>query len=212
MIFGRKATKNNWFGGNSLFPVRKRRNRNLSSPKEVLAVKGEDSGKNQGKGSFLLPLLGFRGRNRKKTTSMVENQGKYQSGNSRYSQMSNTGILPIWLMKLYQANDFSSIITLLLVLSTLTVYGLTVYSQQLWSSSYKRLRQLQRHERQLNTANATLTNKIAEDGEKPKAGMATVSPESAIFINPMPENATKPSVTHELDKTVENKSPTPLGY
>ena len=68
--------------------------------------------------------------------------------------------------------------------ATLIVYGWTVYSQELWSQSYRKLQNLQRHERQLNTTNATLTNKMAEEAEQP--GTELVSPTSAgtIFLPP----------------------------
>ncbi|MBD2138635.1 hypothetical protein H6F32_13790 [Anabaena sp. FACHB-1237] len=214
MSFASKAKKKNWFAGNLLFPIR-RRSQKLAPQLEVSAKKEEEVSKNQDKSGILAQLLGLSRKNVTITTYNTENKEKPvfdPQGNSHYSEMNNSGILPIWLIKLYQANHYSSILTLVLVLCTLTVYSLTVYSQQLWSGNYKRLRNLQRHERQLNTANATLTSKIVEDGEKPKAGMVTASPEGAIFINPMPENSSKSSPSNQSNVMTENKTPTPLGY
>lgn len=214
MSFASKAKKKNSLAGNLLFPVR-RRSQKLATQEEVGANKGEEASKNQGKSGILLQLWRLSRKNVTITTSKRENKEKPlfdPQGNSHYSQMNNSGILPIWLIKLYQANHYSSVITLVLVLCTLTVYSLTVYSQQLWSGNYKRLRNLQRHERQLNTANATLTSKIVEDGEEPKPGMETASPEGAIFINPMAEDSSKSSPSNQSNVMTENKTPTPLGY
>jgi hypothetical protein len=125
--------------------------------------------------------------------------------------MSDSGAAPIWLLRVYTLHRYSSVTTFLLVATTLVVYGLTVYSQELWSQGYRRLQNLQRQERQLTTTNAALTHKMAEDAEKPTAGLDSPTPATTIFLPPSDSpNVLPPSTTPNL--ATEKQTPPSLGY
>ncbi|MBX9259227.1 hypothetical protein H1Q63_35800 [Desmonostoc muscorum CCALA 125] len=125
--------------------------------------------------------------------------------------MPGSGATPLWLLRLYTFHRYSSVLAFLLVAATLAVYGWTVYSQELWSQSYRRLQNLQRHERLLTTTNATLTNKMAQEAEQPTTGLVSPTPEGMIFLPPASSNSqsassnTKPN--HQTQQTLS-----PLGY
>jgi hypothetical protein len=125
--------------------------------------------------------------------------------------MSNAATMPTWLLRMYTVNRYSSVFTFLLVVATLIVYGWTVYSQELWSDSYRRLQSLQRHERQLNTANATLTSKMAQEAEQPGTEMVSPTSEGTIFLPPTSNNYPKSSFSTSQPE-LQPEPPSPLGY
>ncbi|BAY09510.1 hypothetical protein [Calothrix sp. NIES-2098] len=124
----------------------------------------------------------------------------------------SSGNLPVWLLRFYTFHRYSSVVTFLLVTATLVVYGWTVYSQEIWSQGYRRLQSLQRHERQLTTTNATLTNKMAEEAEQPTAGLVLPTPDRTIFLPPASysPNSTPPKTTPDSEPPQQTTSP--LGY
>ncbi|PLZ76123.1 hypothetical protein [Fischerella thermalis] len=101
-----------------------------------------------------------------------------------------------------------------LVATTLVIYGWTVYSQQLWSQSYRKLQTLQRDERQLTTTIEVLKNKMAQEAQKPAAGLVSPSPASAIFLPPAPEDSSSlPSTTtSESNFQPQQQDSAPIGY
>ena len=119
--------------------------------------------------------------------------------------------MPGWLLRMYIINRYSSILVFLLVAATLIVYGWTVYSQELWSDSYRKLQSLQRHERQLNTANATLTSKMAQEAEKPGTEMVSPTSKGTIFLPPTANNYPKSSFSTSQPE-LQPEPPSPLGY
>ncbi|WP_017655790.1 hypothetical protein [Fortiea contorta] len=122
--------------------------------------------------------------------------------------MSDSGATPLWLLRFYTLQRYSSVAAFLLVATTLVVYGWSVYSQELWSQGYRRLQNLQRQERQLTTTNAALTNRMAEDAEKPTAGLDSPTSAKTIFLPPaadttnvvpsLPPNSTAPKQSSPL--------------
>lgn len=68
--------------------------------------------------------------------------------------------VPNWLRLLIQAQRGSLIVTFALVIATLMVYGGTVYMQQLWSKEYRKLKTMQRSERQMLAASEVLKIKL----------------------------------------------------
>ena len=98
----------------------------------------------------------------------------------------------------------------------LSVYGWTVYSQKMWSQAYRKLETLQRHERQLTTANEVLKNHIALQAEQPTTELMPPTSASLIFLQPAPQlrvpaanpvlPATKPGTQ------TQQPTPMPLGY
>ncbi len=104
--------------------------------------------------------------------------------------------VPVWLMRWNSLHRHTAVITFLLVSATLVVYGWTVYSQHLWSSSYKKLQDLQRDERQLTKHDETLKNRMAQEAEKPHSGLVSPTPDNTIFL----EEETTPSNLPKINK------------
>lgn len=123
---------------------------------------------------------------------------------------------PMWLLRLYTLQRPSSVVMFLLVATMLSVYSWTVYSQKMWSNSYRKLDILQRHERQLTTTSEVLKNKMALQAEQPITNLVKPNPVLAIFLQPAPQrpaHTTGPvlSTTKPSAKT-EQPTPIPLGY
>jgi hypothetical protein len=121
--------------------------------------------------------------------------------------------LPMWLLKLNSLHRYSGIVTFLLVASTLVVYGWTVYSQQLWGQTYRKIQNLQRQERQLTTTNEVLKNRAANQAEKPTSGLVPPSPSGQIFLRPAPDNPPSQSwLTPQPQPNTQPQNTPPLGY
>ena len=140
------------------------------------------------------------------------NQKNPEVGFLRLPTMPNSGAAPLWLLRLYTFHRYSTVLAFLLVASTLAVYGWTVYSQELWSKSYSRLQNLQRHERMLTTTNATLTNKMAEDAEQPTAGLVSPTPQGMIFLSPESHSPKPASANTTPNPETQQQTLSPLGY
>lgn len=118
--------------------------------------------------------------------------------------------LPFWVTSLIFVQRGTAVLSLLLVLSGLAVYGWTVYTQQRWGHAYGRLERLQKRERQLLAANEVLKNQIAKQAEAPGAGLVLPNPDDTIFLSPAP---LRPTVKPEVDSPPPEPIPArPLGY
>lgn len=117
---------------------------------------------------------------------------------------------PVWLSPLLLIQRSSDIVTFILVASTLSLYAWTVYTQQQWSQDYRKLENLQRDERHLTTTNAVIKDQLAQQAEKPAAGLVSPSPSNTIFLTPAPQRQarTNPNQTANLEPATKN----PLGY
>ncbi|MBC7972495.1 MAG: hypothetical protein H7Z11_20615 [Verrucomicrobia bacterium] len=118
--------------------------------------------------------------------------------------------LPLWLRLLIQAQRGSLVIAFILVTATLIVYGSTVYTQQLWSKEYRKLKTLQRNEREMIATSASLENQLALQAERPGSGLVPQTPDSTIFLQPAPQRQT--SLVSPNVPNVEASPNTPLGY
>ncbi|BAZ65629.1 hypothetical protein NIES4106_03680 [Fischerella sp. NIES-4106] len=120
----------------------------------------------------------------------------------------------MWLLRLYAINRYSGIVAFVLVATTLVIYGWTVYSQQLWSQSYRKLQTLQRDERQLTTTIEVLKNKMAQEAQTSAAGLVSPSPTGAIFLPPAQEDSnSSPSITTtQSNFQLQQQNSKPLAY
>ena len=125
----------------------------------------------------------------------------------------NSESLPLWLLRWQKFQRYSSIAAFLLVMANLTVYGWTVYAQQLWSQNSRKLQELQRQERQITTTNETIKNKMAKEAEKPTAGLVAPTPGRTIFVSPTSSDQ-KPSLREIAPNLIEipQENHTPIGY
>jgi len=124
---------------------------------------------------------------------------------------SASGFTPAWLLRLYAFNRYSSVTAFLFVVVTLIVYGGTVYYQEIWGQGYRQLQGLQRRERELATANATLTSKMAEEAEQPIAGLVSPTPAGTIFLLRADHSPHQRSSTTATNSE-QQQTPLPLGY
>jgi hypothetical protein len=120
---------------------------------------------------------------------------------------------PLWLRALVGVQRASSVLTLLLVVACLSVYGWTVCSQQMMRKQSRQLEILRRQEGQLAVANETLKNQLAKQAEQPSSGLVSPAPERMIFLKPAPPRhpATPP---HQSDPAGNSQKAAskPLGY
>ncbi|MBW4431519.1 MAG: hypothetical protein KME28_07265 [Pelatocladus maniniholoensis HA4357-MV3] len=128
--------------------------------------------------------------------------------------LNKQGTIPMWLLRLYAINRYSGIVAFVLVATTLVIYGWTVYSQQLWSQSYRKLQTLQRDERQLTTTIEVLKNKMAQEAQTSAAGLVSPSPTGAIFLPPAQEDSnSSPSITTtQSNFQLQQQNSKPLAY
>lgn len=124
----------------------------------------------------------------------VNNKNPESENNKAIPVMPDGSKVPVWLMRWNSLHRHTSVITFLLVIATLIAYGWTVYSQHLWSRSYKKLQDLQRDERQLTKHDETLKNRMAQEAEKPHSGLVSPTPANTIFLE-----ETAPSSSKEVD-------------
>src|SRR5579883_709919 len=72
--------------------------------------------------------------------------------------------MPLWIRFLVQLHRGSLVVTFILVITALAVYGSTVYTQQLWSKEYRKLKTLTRNEREIAATTPCLENPLALSG------------------------------------------------
>jgi hypothetical protein len=232
MVVARKSaisTKGNWFRGDSILSLGRRRSKPmeptarsastpatpatpLSSPRQQRSSKNlAASSTNQ---AVIPKSVKKLGRQQAPNLNDKSNATHKSSGVGflPFSAIPNSGTAPLWLLRLYSFHRYSAVLAFLLVVSTLAIYGWTVYSQELWGKSYRRLQNLQRHERMLTTTNATLTNKMAKEAEQPAAGLVSPTPQGMIFLSP-PSHSPKPASSNITPSSqTQQQTPSPLGY
>ncbi len=145
------------------------------------------------------------------TVVPLQSPGQSSRGNSSVVKVLPTAKpLPFWVKSLIVVQRGTAVLSLVLVLSGLAVYGWTVYTQQRWGHAYGRLERLQKRERQLLAANEVLKNQIAKQAEAPGAGLVLPNPDDTIFLSPAP---LRPTVKPEVDSPSPEPIPArPLGY
>lgn len=118
--------------------------------------------------------------------------------------------MPLWLRLLIQAQRGSLIIAFVLVTATLFVYSSTVYTQQLWSKEYRKLKTLTRNEREMIATSESLKHQLALQAGQPGSGLVPQTPDSTIFLQPaLQRSAPSPSTNLPQAEAVPK---TPLGY
>ena len=119
---------------------------------------------------------------------------------------------PLWLRSIFLLHNTVSLLTFTLIAASLGIYAITVHTPQTWSKEYKKLRTLQRDERQLTATNETLKNQLARQAEKPETGLVDPSSNNApLFLPAQPLPQVKPEQTPvpSSETIIET---TPLGY
>ncbi|HLO86132.1 MAG TPA: hypothetical protein VK203_14145 [Nostocaceae cyanobacterium] len=207
MVVARKSavsTRSTWLEQNSTLPVG---HSSSTSTNESTVVSSRRKRRTARKNVLVSPF-----KNTVTTPTQELSTNSTVQTNERLPMMSPTASLPVWLLRLYTVNRYSSVVAFLCVVAALMVYGWTVYSQELWSQAYRRLQNLQRYERQLTTTNATLKSKMAEEGEKATTELVSPSPEGTIFLPPASHSSQPASSLPAPNSETQQQSPLPLGY
>ncbi len=217
------STKSSWFRRNLTPPLGQGRSSNLSENMQTNSKSTSASTvvrpkrKRNSPRKISTPLVNeavvstLEKNSRQKTVTNTTNVNG-QSKDEHLHEMSTAASTPIWLLRLHAVYRYSSAATFVFVAATLVVYGWTVYSQELWSQYYRTLQSLQRHERQLNTTNAALIKKMAEEGEKAEAGLRLPTPGETIFLPPTSPSPKSASSTATSNSEAQTQTSSPLGY
>ena len=120
--------------------------------------------------------------------------------------------IPIWLRSLKRLERVSTLITLLLGIGVLGVYACTVYLQQRWSDRYQDLQTLQRKERGLTAAIASLKEQAARDAARPGAGLVPQKPNNTIFLSAPPSPGAQVSPSPDPMEKLPLEKSFPQGY
>jgi hypothetical protein len=126
------------------------------------------------------------------------------------TRLPNATKTPFWLRSLLKLHQGSMIVTFVLISSALTLYGWTVYSQQLWSQQYEKLMTLQRTERGMTAYGEVMKNNLAQQAQHAESNLVAQSPSNTIFLQPAPQRPAKTAATNTSQQESEPK--TPLGY
>lgn len=119
--------------------------------------------------------------------------------------------IPVWWRSLLLAHRVSSVLTFFLIAFGSILYGMTVYTEKLWSKKYQELETLQRYERQLIATNETLKDRMARQAEQSGTDLLPPNPERAVFLNPSSQYSVN---QFQTVKKIKNASLTnvPPGY
>ncbi|VXD13858.1 conserved hypothetical protein [Planktothrix serta PCC 8927] len=157
----------------------------------------------------------------KRVTASLTNSAPLVSSPSPQSSKSVVKVLPkpqpqpLWLSSMMVLQRVSSVFTSLIIGSTLTVYGLTVYRESSWTQEYPRLEQLRLQEQQLRATQEVLKNQIAIAADEPTTGLVVPQPSDMIYVEPAaprPEQSVAPTPLLELNHSPNPEADKPLGY
>jgi len=145
--------------------------------------------------------------------SPADEQARSRAGASVLKVMPDRQWQPVWLRSLLRVERASSVAVVLLLGGALSLYGLTVYSEQRWSQEYQKLETLRRGEQQLSAASEVLKHQLAKDAENPETGLIPHNPADTIFLQPDRERRL-PVAPPNSEPTLKNRSgaETSLGY
>jgi hypothetical protein len=96
-----------------------------------------------------------------------------------------------------------------LLASALGIYTWSVCMPKLWGQEYEKLETLQRQERHFTAMSETLKDRLAQQAEKPEAGLSQVKPAQMIFLKPASEpiNHKLPNNPPKREHHVKNDVP-----
>ena len=145
--------------------------------------------------------------------SPADEQPRPRAGTSVLKVMPDRQWQPMWLRSILRVERASSVAVVLLLGGALTIYGLTVYSEQRWSQEYQKLETLRLREQQLSAASEVLKHQLAKEAENPETGLTHQNPADTIFLQPALERRS-PVATPNSDPALKHGAgaETPLGY
>lgn len=114
--------------------------------------------------------------------------------------------LPFWLQFLNRSQQFSTVVTSLLVTGALALYGSTVYVDKSTDRALSQLDALQNEAQQITTANEAIKQSLAEQAAREDSGLELYESGDVLFLTPEPTREPK---SVEIDKPERLQ---PLGY
>jgi len=133
--------------------------------------------------------------------------------NQRVQTIYNPPKLPAELKLLIFLQKSTFIFSLALITSALTIFGLTVRIPQAWDLEYKKLKTLQRQERQLIATNEIEREKLIQQTETQGSNLVYPQPENALFLS-IPLTTDNPELITQESKptTISVINDSPLAY
>lgn len=128
------------------------------------------------------------------------------------SQKKNKTAFPLFIRILLFLQRSSSLLTFCGIVGTLGMYGLTVYTQQLWNQEYKELESLQRHERTVTNINGALKDQIADTNNDSNQDLIPLTPDKNVYIKPTVHSVSPESETSQVRKVESPETDRPLAY
>jgi hypothetical protein len=134
--------------------------------------------------------------------------------NERVKTISDFPKLPAELKLLIFLQKSTFIFSLALITSALTIFGLTVRIPQAWDLEYKKLKTLQRQERQLIATNEIERKKLIQQTETQSNNLVYPQPEHALFLSISPTTDNRELTTQESKPatTMSVGNDSPLAY
>ena len=117
--------------------------------------------------------------------------------------------LPVQLRAMLTLQKGSSIVASGLVLAAIATYGWTVWVPNVWSGEYRKMRTLERQERQLTQTNEVMKHQLAQQAER--SGLLPVNPHQSIFLSP-PKPSPAQSQPPEASRQPLNRPNVPVAY
>lgn len=118
---------------------------------------------------------------------------------------------PLWLRLLIQLQHGSVVVAFVLVTAALVVYGSTIFMQQHWSKDYRKLKNLERSERQMISAEGLMKNQLIQQAEQPGSGLVPRTSAHTIILDPAPERSV-PVTANPVLKVEHPTDASPVGY
>lgn len=119
---------------------------------------------------------------------------------------------PFWLQSLLIIQQSSGAIAFVTIVIMFTLYASIVYTQQMWSKEYRKLKSLQRQERILVQTNETIKNDLADLAKKSSTGLVPLDSQKSVFLTPTPIKSTQRSQKRRQEKEIQPLKNIPLGY
>lgn len=128
------------------------------------------------------------------------------------SQKNKKTTFPLFIRTFLFLQRSSSLLTFGAIVATLGMYGLTVYTQQLWNQEYQELESLQRHERNVTNINEALKDQIAESNNGSNQDLIPLTPDKNVYIKPTVHSVFPESETPQMRKIESPETDRPLAY
>jgi len=104
---------------------------------------------------------------------------------------------------------FTQFLAIAGIISAVSLYAYTVYSQKVWSNAYSELSRLQNDEREFVTNTESIKEQLIEQSSQPESTLVAPKPENNLYV---PE----PKAVKLLPQTAPNTKPIyntgPIGY